>query len=63
MLRERHKCESHEADSIDVLCRGGQVRSSVEVAVMAMERRDLATAVGIKSQLNLGGTFETNKTL
>ncbi len=46
-----------------MLCRGGQVRSRVEVALMAMERRDLATAVGIKSQLNLGGTFETNKTL
>lgn len=46
-----------------MLCRGGQVRSSDEVAVMAMERRDLATAVGIKSQLDQGGTFETNKTI
>lgn len=42
MLRERHKLKPNEADSIDVQYRGGQTRSSVEVAVMAMEQRGLA---------------------
>jgi len=43
MIRERHKQRTCEAESIDELCRGGQVCSSDEVAVMAMEQRDLAT--------------------
>jgi len=42
-LRERHKRRSREADSIDAWHRGGQVRSSDETAVMAVEQRGLAT--------------------
>ena len=42
MLRERHKQRTCEADSIDVLYRDGQIRSSDEMAVMVVERRDLA---------------------
>ncbi|MCK4791107.1 MAG: hypothetical protein KAV87_45660, partial [Desulfobacteraceae bacterium] len=41
MLRERHKQGNCEADSINALHRDGQVRSSVEAAVMAAEQRDL----------------------
>jgi len=39
MLRERHKQENCEADSIEALHRGGRACSSVEAAVMAAERR------------------------
>ena len=39
MVRERLKWITHEADSINVLHRGGQVRSSVEAAVMVVEQR------------------------
>jgi len=50
-LRERHKQLPCEADSIEVPYRGGQVRSSVEAAVMAVERRDLATQFKNNGQL------------
>ena len=43
MQREMHKQRTCKADSINALCRGGQIRSSAEVTVMVMERRDLAT--------------------
>ena len=52
MVRERLKWITHEADSINVLHRGGQVRSSVEAAVMVVERRDLATQFKYNGQLN-----------
>ena len=45
MARERRKQRTCEADSIDALHRGGQARSSGEVAVMAMERRRLGHLV------------------
>jgi len=47
VLRERHKQENCEADSIDTSHRGGQVRSSEEVAVIAMKRRDLITTLNV----------------
>ena len=52
-LRERHKQKPCEADSIDALHRGGQARSSDEAAVMAVERRGLATRRGFARQLNV----------
>ena len=39
--RERHKQQPCEADNIELLHRGGQIRSSVEGAIMAVEQRDL----------------------
>ena len=39
MLRERHKWETHEADNIDAIPRGGAARSSAEESVMGLERR------------------------
>ncbi len=39
MVRERHKLQKSEADSTDARSRGGAARSSVEAAVMAVERR------------------------
>jgi hypothetical protein len=60
MTRERHKQGTCEAKSIDVLYRGGQVCSSVEVIVMMMEQRNLATKAALNCQLRelfLGGTF------
>ncbi len=66
MLRERYKQKTCKADSIEALCRGGQVCSSVEMVVMIMERRDLATWLQLSSQLVffLGGTtIECGKTI
>lgn len=60
MTRERHKQRTCEAKIIDVLYRGGQVCSSVEVIVMMMEQRNLATKAALNGQLRelfLGGTF------
>ena len=51
MLREMHKRRPRKADSIDASHRGGQVRSSVEVAVMAMERRGLVVRIMFIDQL------------
>ncbi len=51
MLRERHKQGNCEADSIEALHRGGQVRSSVEAAVMAAEQRDLVIQLPTIDQL------------
>jgi hypothetical protein len=39
MLSERHKPPKGEADSSNAPPRDGAVRSSVEIAVMAVERR------------------------
>lgn len=63
MGRERHKQESCKAESIDASHRDGQACSSVEVAVMVMERRGLATKLKTISQLVIGGAFEFNKTV
>ena len=41
MKREMHKQRSCKADSIEALHRGGQIRSSEEAVVIAVERRDL----------------------
>ena len=43
--------ETCEADSTDALYRDGQVRRSDEIAVMAMEQRDLAAQLRAWSQL------------
>jgi len=51
MIREKHKQKPCEADSIDALHRGGQVRSSVEAAVMAVERRGLVILLQTFGQL------------
>ena len=51
MLRERRKQGNCEAESIDALHRDGQVRSSVEAAVMAVERRDLVIQLPTIDQL------------
>ena len=51
MLRERHKQGDCEADSIEALHRDGQVRSSVEAAVMAAEQRDLVIQLPTIDQL------------
>src|SRR6516165_12044634 len=42
----------HEAESTDAPERGGPPRSSVEAAVMAVERRGWVTAVGVGSTGN-----------
>jgi hypothetical protein len=55
MLRERHKQGNCEADSIEALHRDGQVRSSVEAAVMAAERRDLVIQLPTIDQLFMTG--------
>ena len=57
MSRERRKQQPCKADSIDASHRGGQVRSSAEVAVMVMERMDLATMLKFNGQLEKGGTI------
>ena len=57
MLRERHKQKPCKANTINASHRGGQVRSSAEVAVMVMERRDLATMLKFNGQLGKGGTI------
>ncbi|MCT4647800.1 MAG: hypothetical protein N4A74_22625 [Carboxylicivirga sp.] len=41
MLRERHKQSTCEVNITNALFSGGQFCSSEEVAVMAMERREL----------------------
>ncbi len=41
MPREKHKQRTCEAKSIEALHRDGQIRSSEEAAVTALERRDL----------------------
>ena len=51
MLREKHKQKPCKADSIDALHRGGQARSSVEAAVMAVERRGLVIQLQSFGQL------------
>jgi hypothetical protein len=51
MLSEKHKQRNCEADSIKALHRGGQVRSSVEAAVMAAERRGLVIQLPTIDQL------------
>ncbi len=51
MQRERHKQRPCEADSIDALHRGGQARSSVEAAVIAVERRSLVNRLRTAGQL------------
>ena len=62
MLRENSKWWTHKDESIDALCRGGTIRSSNEVPVMGMERRDCIiqfwTAVNLG---NKGGTNGQNK--
>lgn len=63
MARERHKQKSCKAESINASHRGGQVRISVEVTVMVAERRGLATKLETISQLAIGGTLESNKTV
>jgi len=40
MLREKFKWRPHEDESTDAQHRGGAIRSSDEVFVMKMERRD-----------------------
>ncbi len=61
MLRERYKQKTCKADSIEALCRGGQVCSSVEMVVMIMERRDLATWLQLSSQLVVSDRRNTPK--
>ena len=64
MLRERHKQGNCEADSIDALHRGGRARSSVEAAVMAAERRDLAIQLPTIDQLFMtGGVIGGSRTV
>jgi hypothetical protein len=55
MSRERRKQKPCKADSIDASHRDGQARSSVEVTVMVMERRGLATMLRLNGQLEIGG--------
>ena len=40
MLREKSKWRPHKGESTDAGHGGGAIRSSVEVSVMQMERRD-----------------------
>ncbi len=42
MLNESPRVQKFKGDNSDALVRCGQSRSSIEVAVMAMERRGLA---------------------
>jgi RNA-directed DNA polymerase len=61
MGREKHKQKSCKAESINASHRGGQARISVEVIVMVMERRGLATKLETISQLAIGGTLNPTK--
>jgi hypothetical protein len=65
MLRERHKQDKCEAESIEALHRGGRARSSVEAVVMAAEQRGSVIQLPISDQLfNLtGGVLERSKTI
>lgn len=56
MVRERRKWRSHEAESTDGLCRGGQARSSVEAAVMVVKRRGLVAQLWLLVNCLPGGT-------
>ena len=62
MLRETSKRQTRKDKSIDAMSRGGTIRSSDEVPVMGMERRDCIiqfwTAVNLG---NKGGTKGQNK--
>ena len=64
MLRETSKRWTRKDKSIDAMNRGGTIRSSDEVPVMGMERRDCIiqfwTAVNLG---NKGGTNGQNKAL
>ena len=62
MLRENSKWWTHKDESIDALCGGGTIRSSDEVSVMEMERRDCV--IQFWTLVNReGGTYGQNKAL
>ena len=64
MLRERHKQGNCEADSIEALHRDGRVRSSVEAAVMAAERRGSVIQLPTIDQLFMtGGVIGRSRTI
>ena len=58
MLRENSKWWTHKDESIDAMSRGGTIRSSYEVPVMGMERRDCI--IQFFTAVNLGNKGGTN---
>ena len=63
MLREKYKRRNLKCESTDARHWGGAIRSSGEVAVMVMERRDCIRLSKEKSNLKKGGDFERDKTI
>ena len=66
MLREKFKWRTHKNESTDAQHGGGSIRSSVEAAVMAVERRDwiipVSTSINF-ALLGKGGMDEEDKTV
>jgi hypothetical protein len=52
MLRENLKWQPHKRESTDAAYRGGRFRSSEEVSVMEMERREPVIQFETTRQLN-----------
>jgi hypothetical protein len=57
MLREKHKGNSPKCESTNAKYRDGATRSSVEGAVMALERRGCPIWLGTILQLATGGFY------
>jgi hypothetical protein len=57
MLREKYKGSSLKCESTNAKYRGGATRSSVEGAVMALERRGCPIWLGTIKQLATGGFY------
>jgi hypothetical protein len=55
MLREKLKWRPHKSESTDAEHRGGPIRSSDEVSVMEMERRDWIVRLSLMDQPAMGG--------
>ena len=52
MLREKLKCQKHKSESTEAENGGGTIRSSVEVFVMKMERRDCRFQQSLQDNLH-----------
>jgi len=66
MLREKFKWKPHKNESTDAQHRGGSIRSSVEAAVMAVERRNWVIPVSTSinfARMGKGGMDEGDKTV
>jgi hypothetical protein len=61
MSREKSKCIKHKDESTNARHRGGKIRSSDEVSVMEMERRDFVILTFEIGQPIMGGTTGKRK--